>query len=274
MLAALQQILTNVGIHTDIGTSLVLFGLVLARLITAISLAPFLGGRSVAGKVKIALAAVISIILFPSVAPQEGLGEMNALLVMCLLAKEAMIGAILGFLSQIVFFSVQMAGAMIDYGRGMSQATFFAPQLETNVSLLGQLQFQAALVLFLLLNGHLVFLRALAASFRNLPVLEFPRFSGGTMAGMEQMARYTAASLLIAIQLSAPALLTLFLIDISFGMLGKAAAGFHVHSESQPVKALVGLGIVLLGLAYIISLMPGYFGRMMQEVDQFVQHIR
>ena len=65
---------------------------------------------------------------------------------------------------------MQMAGAMVDYGRGMSQATFFAPQLETNVSLLGQLQFQAALVLFLFLNGHLLFLRALASSFQIIPL--------------------------------------------------------------------------------------------------------
>ena len=274
MLAALQHILANLGIHTDIATSLVLFGLVVARLVTAISLTPFLGGRSVAGRVKIGLAVLISALLFPSVAPQENLGEMSTLLVMCLLVKEAMIGAILGFLSQMVFFSVQMAGAMIDYGRGMSQATFFAPQLETNVSLLGQLQFQAALVLFLILNGHLLFLRALAASFRNVPLLEFPRFSGGTLAGVEQMARYTAQSLVIAVQLSAPALLALFLVDISFGMLGKVASGFHVHSESQPVKALLGLGVVLLALAYILSLMPGHFVRMMGEVDQFVQHIR
>jgi flagellar biosynthesis protein FliR len=273
MLAALQQILTNLGIHTDLGASLVLFGLVFTRMIMAIALAPFLGGRSVAGKVKVALAVVISLLLFPSVTPQN-VGEMNTLLVMCLLVKEAMIGAILGFLTQIVFFSVQMAGAMVDYGRGMSQATFFAPQLETNVSLLGQLQFQAALVLFLVLNGHLVFLRALATSFRDLPVTAFPRFSGGTVAGMEQMARYTGNSLLIAIQLSAPVLLTLFLVDISFGMLGKAAAGFHVHSESQPVKSLVGLGIVLLALSYVLSLMPGHFSRMMQQLDQFVQHIR
>jgi len=274
MLAALQQILTNLGIHTDLGASLVLFGLIFTRMIMAISLAPFLGGRSVAGKIKVALAVGISVLLFPSVAPQQSVGEMNTLLVMCLLVKEAMIGAILGFLTQIVFFSVQMAGAMVDYGRGMSQATFLAPQLETNVSLLGQLQFQAALVLFLILNGHLVFLRALAASFRDVPILAFPRFSGGTVAGMEQMARYTGGSLAIAIQLSAPVLLTLFLVDISFGMLGKAAAGFHVHSESQPVKALVGLGIVLLALAYILSLMPGHFARMMQELDQFMQHIR
>ena len=173
MLDTLQRILANLGIHTEISTFLVLFGLVFARLATAISLSPFLGGQAVTARIKVGLAIMTSMLIFTSVAPKS-VGEMSTITVMSLLIKEAVIGAILGFLSQIVFNSVQMAGALVDYGRGMSQATFFAPQLETNVSLLGQLQFQAALALFLVLNGHLFFLRALASSYQSVPILDFP----------------------------------------------------------------------------------------------------
>jgi len=91
---------------------------------------------------------------------------------------------------------------------------------------------------------------------------------------VEQMARYTADSLMIAVQLSAPALLTLFLVDISFGMLGRAAPGLHAHSESQPVKSLLGMAVVLLGLAYIVGRLPGDFAVMLGEVSQLVRHIR
>ena len=272
MLGTLQQILANLGIHTEISTFLVLFGLIFARLATAISLSPFLGGQAVTARIKVGLAMMATLILFTSVAPPS-VSDMNTVTVMSLLVKEAVIGAILGFLSQIVFNSVQMAGAMVDYGRGMSQATFFAPQLETNVSLLGQLQFQAALTLFLVLNGHLFFLRALASSFQSVPILEFPKFGDGTLAGMEQMARYTGDSIRIAMQLAAPALLTLFLIDVSFGVIGKVASGFNVHNESQPVKALVGLGVVLLALAYIMNSMPAYFADLFEEIGKFMTHI-
>jgi flagellar biosynthesis protein FliR len=274
MLETLQRILANVGIHVEINTFLVLFGLILARMASAITLAPFLGGKSVSGRIKVGLAIVVSMILFPNVAPQTNLGDLNIVRVLGLMLKEAVIGATLGFLSQLVFQSIQMAGASIDYARGMSQATFLAPQLESNVSLIGQLQFQASLVLFLLLNGHLLFLRALAASFRNVPLLEFPRFGVGTLAGMEQMGHYTAQSLQIALQLAAPALLTLFLVDISFGMIGKVASGLRVHSESQPVKALVGLGIVFLGIGYIVGRMPEYFTGMLLSLEQFMRNIQ
>jgi flagellar biosynthetic protein FliR len=273
MLSALQHILTSLGFHEDVSLFIVVFGLVMARLITAITLSPFLGGKSVSSTIKVALAALIGVVLFPSLAPNLHPGELDTLRVMGLLVKESAIGATIGFMSQIVFQSVQMAGATMDYARGMSQATFFAPQLEANVSLIGQLQLQASLVLFLVLNGHLLFLRALAASFLKIPLLDFPHFSGGTTIVMEQLARYTGESLKIAVQLSAPVLITLFLVDVSFGVIGKVASGLNVHSESQPVKAMLGLAIFFLALAYVVGRMPGYFADMLQQIEQLVQHI-
>src|SRR5262245_36034790 len=150
MFKAAEQILASLGIHTDVGTFVVLFGLIFARMSGAIGLTPFFGGRSIPGRVKVGMAVIVSALLYGNVSP-ENHGSMTTILVACLLVKELVIGVTIGFMSQIVFNSIQMAGAMVDYGRGMSQATFLAPQLETNVSLLGQLQFQGALVLFLLL---------------------------------------------------------------------------------------------------------------------------
>jgi flagellar biosynthesis protein FliR len=69
-------------------------------------------------------------------------------------------------------------------------------------------------------------------------------------------------------------LLALFLVDISFGMLGRVASGLNVHSESQPVKAMVGLGIVLIALSYILARMPNYFADLLQQVNELVQHLR
>jgi len=273
MLAAIQHILANLGIHEDVTVFSVLFGLIFTRFATAITLTPFLGGRAVSGRIKVGLAALISAILFSSLAPQISPGDLDAGRVLALLVKEAVIGSTIGVMSQIIFHSVQMAGATMDYGRGMSQATFFAPQLETNVSLIGQLQLQASVVLFLILNGHLLFLRALAGSFKTVPLLQFPQFAGGAMLVMEQLARYTGESLLIAVQLSAPVLLALFLVDISFGMLGKVASGLNVHNESQPVKAMFGLAVFLLSLSYIISRMPGYFVDMVRQIEQLMRNI-
>src|SRR2546427_579171 len=115
MLAALQHILASLGLHANPEQFAVLFGLIFARISIAIGLTPFLGGKSVFGRMKVGLAVVISALLFESVAPGYP-SSLTTISVICLLAKELMIGATLGFLSQIVFHSIQMAGAMVDYG--------------------------------------------------------------------------------------------------------------------------------------------------------------
>ena len=97
MLATLQHILATLGFHTDIASLLVLFGLVFTRLVLAIGLTPFFGGRSISGRIKVGLAAVVSILLFPRIAPSQ-VGQMTTLLVMFLLIKEAVIGATVGFI--------------------------------------------------------------------------------------------------------------------------------------------------------------------------------
>src|SRR5438445_559488 len=164
----------------------------MSRLVTAISLSPFLGGGAVPARVKTGLAVIVTAVLFPSIITNVDNQQITTLVFAGLLVKEAMIGATIGFVSQLIFYAVQVAGTFIDTQRGMNQATFFAPQLAGNVSVLGQLKFQAALVLFLVLDGHLAFLRALHASFQNVSLVTYPHFQSGTMALIEEMARQTA----------------------------------------------------------------------------------
>jgi flagellar biosynthetic protein FliR len=270
ILAEFGHILAGFGYRTDPAAFCVMFGLILARVVTAISLAPFLGGKAVPSRVKVGLGAMIAAILYTSIAPPAQTVDLNTLQALALVAKEGVIGAMLGFLAQVVFNAVQMAGALIDIERGMSQATFFAPQLESQVSLFGNVQFQSALVLFLVLNGHLMFIRALAASYDSVPLLAFPAFGGNTLAMLEQLGRYTASALLIAAQFSAPVLLALFLVDAAFGMVGRAASGFQVHHESQPVKAILGLAIALFALVFVLDRLPTHFAAMLREIANFM----
>jgi flagellar biosynthetic protein FliR len=271
LLPALQGILSGLGLHTDVNTFLVFFGLALARLLTAVSLAPFLGGPVVPRQVRVGLAVVITALLYNNVTAGAARIEISPVLFVALLVKEALIGATIGFLSQLVFFGVQMAGTLIDTQRGMNQITFLAPQLQGHTSALGSLKFQAALVLFLALNGHLIFLRALARSYHVLPLTEFPHFHAGATAMLTQVARLSADALVIAVQLAAPVLLALFLLDVAFACLGKVASQVNVHHESQPVKALAGLAIVFFVAAFLLGQLQTYFGAMIRSVENIMK---
>lgn len=254
ILATLQSILAAAGIRVDVQSFLVLYGLCLARLAAVISLAPFFGGPSAPGQVKLGLAAVLAAVLFPTITPPAGLATpISPMLFVALLIKEGLLGAVIGLMSQILFYAVQMAGTLIDSQRGANQMNFLAPQLAGPTSVLGQLQCQTALVLFVTIDGHLLFLRGLHASFSVVPILSLPSAQAGVGPVLDQIVRLTAEALAVALMLAAPVLLALFLVDASFGVLGRVAGQIQIHSESQPVKAIAGLAVFLLALGLIFD---------------------
>ncbi|MCX6627857.1 MAG: flagellar biosynthetic protein FliR [Candidatus Solibacter sp.] len=273
LLRTAERILATAGIHTDLSTFLALFGLAFARVVTAIYFAPFFGGNSVPSRVRVGLAVILAALLAPNLARTGG-AALSPLLLVALLAKEVLVGAMLGVVCQFVFYGIQMAGTLIDTQRGMNQLNYVAPQLAGPTSVLGQLKLQTAIVVFLISNGHLMYLRALDTSFRELGVLTFPRIAPGSMALMETAARLSANALLIGLQMAAPVLISLLMVDVAFGILGRVASQVNVHQESQPVKALAGIGVVLLASGYLMSQLELQLGNMIGAVNQMTRVLR
>jgi len=269
VLDALNRIVQSLGFQGDVTLFLALFGLAMARVGTALALVPFLGGPNVPARVKIGLAVIVVAVLYPGIAapPPQGI---NAVLLVGLLVKEALVGASLGLLAQLVFYAVQTAGVLIDTHRGMDQPAFVSSQLASNVSVLGHLKFQTAIVLFLAFNGHLVFLRALHASYVQIPLAGFPAIQAGVPAMVDRFARVSGDLLAIALQLAAPVMLALFLVDVSFGVLGKVAGRINVHAESQPAKSLVGLALVFLAIGFLLERVRDYFAAMVRHLYDFM----
>jgi len=268
LFGVLKGVIESLGYGADVDAFLVVFGLALARIVIAVSLSPFLGGRSASSTVKIGLAMMLTLLLMPGLKIGAPEGGMSPLLFFALLLKEAAIGLTIGVLCQLIFYAVQMAGALVDTARGMDQPGLFTPQLQSNASVLAQLKFQTALVLFLTLNGHLMYLRSLALSFEAIPLRGFPRFEAVTTA--ERAAALSGQIFVVALQLVAPVLIALFLVDICFAAMAKVAPQMNVYSESQPVKSFVGLGVLLLASGVILSRVHGVVSRFLWDVYMLV----
>lgn len=272
MFLTIEEILAHLGWQVDLDNFLALFGLLLARCAAAISLTPFLGGKMVPVQVKTGLAAVMASLLYPW-GSAAGMADLNVVRFTALLVKESLIGAALGFAAQLVFIAVSMAGELIDTLRGMNQPLFTVPQLADRVSSLGLLKLQAALAIFFAINGHLIFLRALAASFQTFPLLEFPRFGPGPIELAGHAARLTGQTLVIALQLSAPTLIALLLVDVAFGVVNKVAPRIDVHDLSQPWKAIVGLILVMLTSFYFLQQIEGWFVSFLKMAESLLKSL-
>jgi flagellar biosynthetic protein FliR len=268
LFGTLKGVIESLGYGRDVDAFVIVFSLALARISSAISLTPFFGGRAVSSTAKIGLAVLLTLLLVPGLKAGAPQGDISPLLFLTLLLKEAMIGLTIGILSQFIFNGVQMAGALVDTARGMDQPGLFAPQLGSNASTVAQLKLQIALVVFLAVNGHLLFIRSLALSFERIPLRGFAHFdnAGGADRALGLSAQIFAA----ALQMAAPVIVVLFLVDVCFAVIAKVAPQMNVNMESQPVKSMVGLTVLFLAIGIIAARFQTVLSSFLWDVFTFV----
>lgn len=261
-LTLLETVLRIFEVSQSPQTFLVLVGLCFARLVSFFSIVPFFGGAAVPARVKVATAMAMVVILYPSIAatvPENQPLGFGALGFIALLTKEVFIGMTLGFIASLVFEAVQVAGRIVDSQRGSTMAELYAPQLQSRVSELGQFKLQLAIVLFIAVGAHRLFIRSLLQSYEFIPALTIPKLAPGWSPAAEMIVKLTASVLSIGLQLAAPALIALLLTDLFFGIINRVAPQVNVFFLSMPVKMLVGIFVVLIALPVLASRMIFYF---------------
>lgn len=271
VLPTLQHLLESAGVHVNVQSFLLLFFLIFTRLVSALSLAPFMGGQALPNQAKVGLAAVSASLLYPGLAAVAGPMPASPLFYFALLGKEFVVGMMIGFISQMIFFGVQIAGIVIDTQRGLNQITYLAPELPGNVSALGSLQIQASIVLFLLLGGHLLFLRSMANSFLVIPPVLMPHIGTGWLPLAGQFIRISASAILVGAQLCAPVVLTIFLVDIAFGSIQKVASSIRISNDVHTAKSWIGLAVLFLSAAFFFDRLQEFLASSIPTIDHFVR---
>jgi flagellar biosynthesis protein FliR len=247
----LETVLRSFEVGQNPQSFLVLVGLAFTRLLSFLAIVPFFGGQAVPARVKVATAAAFVIIIYPVLetgVPQGQKLPFGAVGFIGLLIKEALIGFTLGFLASLIFDAIAMAGKIIDIQRGSAMAELFAPQIQARVSELGQFKLQLAIVLFLAVGAHRVFIEALLWSFEILPPTKLPHLEAGWTPMTAMFITLTGQIFAIGVQLAVPPMIALLLTDLVFGMINRVAPQINVFFLSLPVKMMVGLLVVMLAL--------------------------
>ena len=247
--------------------------LAFARILTAISIVPFFGGKIIKMRIKMSIGVAIFLLLSPAVLPEPGMPPPaeEAFFFAFLLGKEVLIGFVIGFLAAMVFHIVEASGRILDLARGASMAQVFTPQMGGQVSLFGQLWVQMTIVLFFLIDGHHYFLQAFARSFELLPVGGVPTLRPGLSPLPEMMIRVTGDLFLVALQLAAPAVAATYITDVFLGIANKVAPNVQVFFLGMPVKAMLGILMMFIVLALFKTEVVRAITGGLEEIDRAVR---
>lgn len=241
--------------------------LILARTIPMIVMTPIFGGKLVMGRVKVGLGVILMVTIYPTVSPLvEGKLPLQGLAFWGLLFKEFAVGAMIGFVSSLVYHAIESAGNLIDIQRGSAQASVLVPQLDIQGPIFANLHIQLCTLLFFTLNLHHVFIRGFFDSFQMIPVNQYPNFSERFLPFIEQVIHMSGAIFTVSMQLTAPILLAIFMVDVVFGIMNRIAPMVNVYFLAMPVKAAVGIIMFVASFGYILKYMANLLGQMLIQI--------
>ena len=227
------------------------------RLAGALAIASFFSRQFVVGSSRNVVIFSMSLPLLYMIFPTLPTQQLSLWIMALVLVKEVVIGVILGFLTNFIFFATEGVGFVIDMQRGASMATIFDPMVGSQTSLMGSFLVQTMSVLFFSIGGFLFFLKVVYDTYQLWPVFSFfPSFDG--QFG-EYFVVYLNELMKIVFVLSAPVLIVLFLAEFGLGMINRFAPQLNVFFLSMPIKSWLSMGFMLMYLAALGYFFQQYF---------------
>ncbi len=231
------------------------FLICLARVAAMFAAIPVFSGGQIPPQLKLGVAVMFAMITYPVVKDFIPVGQITPLELGLIIVSEVILGLLVGFLAQLVFLAAEFAGALIGYQMGFAAANIFDPTTQAQVALISQFQSVFAILLFLSLNVHHLFLEAIVASFEMLPPASLS-LSGGAIPMVVEVANH---SFVLSIRLVAPILALLLLSTLTLGIMSRVFPQLNVFMISFPLN--IGVSFIVMGLTIgiVASLLQNEF---------------
>ncbi len=196
---------------------------------------PVFGTRMMPVRIRIAFTIVLTAVLAPLL-PTPPAVDIISLAGLLITAQELFIGLIMGFVLQMVFSALVMAGEQIAMSMGLGFASLVDPANGVNVPVVSQFYVIVASLLFLAMNGTMLITEALVQSFQLLPV-------GTGLLGKEvfwTLANWGGQMFISAILIALPIVTTLLVTYMALGVMTRAAPQLNIFSVGFPVTMMLG----------------------------------
>jgi flagellar biosynthesis protein FliR len=158
---------------------------------------------------------------------------------------EMMFGLAIGTMVSLIFIAAQWAGEIIGQQMGLNAGEVFDPMYGGAGNLVGDLYQMMSLTIFLAIDGHHALIRGVRASFDSLPLLSV----GINQSILDILIGLFQSTAMLALQLAAPILVTMLVVDLALGVIGKTMPQLNVMSMGLTIRAVVGVLVLVLGLS-------------------------
>ncbi len=238
----------------DVWHWLLAFGLALARPFALLSVTPLFTRLQISGLLRGGVAAALAAPLLPHLVPDVVAADTQPFTLLLLFAKEAILGAVIGFALGVPFWALGVAGDVLDNQRGASQGRVADdPTSGDDLSITGTLLVLTGVTLFVLTGGLRVMAQLLYTSWAVWPPLgAFPTLSPAVpsliLALLDSIMR-------AGLELAAPVIIAMLLADLTLVIIGRFVSQLRVDDFALTGRNLVFTLFLPLYCAYLIVYM-------------------
>jgi flagellar biosynthetic protein FliR len=242
------------------------FVLVLLRISMLVALAPVIGSPNIVTEAKVAIAMTLTFVLAPQVSYEAFMMPMGLFGFLFLALGELILGAVMGLMTRLVLETANLAGEYLSFQMGMTMVNLMDPQTGAQVPVVSRLVYIVFTLLFVIADGHMIVIKAMADSFQLAPpgflYLWSPEVFTEIMKAVGRM-------YVLSVKIAAPVVALLFCVKVSFGIVSKAVPQMQVLVVGMPLYILVGLAV----LGFSMDFWPRLVGQGLYEAQEALKRI-
>jgi len=227
------------------------------RVLAVFTSAPVFSSKAIPTRAKIALAFFVALASQASLPPAPTIG-INDPQAFGVVLQQVGIGLAIGFAVRLVFAAVELAGEVVGFQMGLNFAAFFDPAMNTQSSAVARFFGQMTLLLFVVMNGHLMVLMAINKSFVAFPVDQ------NFLEALSQMQLQKLGTELFAsaLWIALPMVGMLMFANLALGIISRVAPQMNIFAVGFPITLVVGL----VGIAVTLPMLDQPYIALLERV--------
>lgn len=216
------------------------------RVLGLFTSAPIFSSRAFPVRARIGLAFVVALCAQPMLADQPVV-SLDGAAAIGTLVQQVGIGLAIGFAVRLVFTAVELGGEMVGLQMGLNFASFFNPMSNSQTSAVSTFFGNMAVLLFIVINGHLTVLMAVMKSFEVFPI------GGSLLEALARVRMYELGTDLFAsaLWIALPMIGLLLFVNLALGIISRVAPQMNIYAIGFPITLTAGLA----GIAFVLPMM-------------------
>lgn len=228
-------------------TGVFAFILVFVRVGTAIMIMPGVGNAFVPANIRLYYALAFSFVIFPILQNKVPNPIPETITLFTLIIMEFIAGLLLGTIMRVLLGAIDIAGMIIATQSSLANAQLFNPAFASQGTVIGSFLTMIATLLLLVTDMHHLMITGIIESYDLILINQLPSMGDIARILIEEI----SLSFRIAIQMTAPFLIIVTILNVGMGVMSKLMPQVQVFMLAVPIQIM--LSLITLGM--IISTM-------------------